>query len=271
MARVPAGAFTMGADPAEGYLRCVAIRGDACKPSWFEDEDPIHKVYLDEFYIDIYEVTNAQFLQFAEATGYVTDAERVGYGTVWDEGWKEVPGVNWRHPTSPRSGIATLMDHPVAQVTWNDANAYCAWAGKRLPTEAEWAKAARGTDGRIYPWGNEWEGERLNHGQGVPPRWDESDGYRYTAPVGTFPAGESPYGVHNMGGNVWEWVADWHDPEYYARSPYENPKGPPSGEKGLCRGGSWWSYSASARTATRHAIPRGAAMSAGGFRCAASP
>jgi iron(II)-dependent oxidoreductase len=173
-----------------------------------DDEHPQHTVFLDAFYIDKYEVTNFQYKQFMDATGH-------GAPDYWNN-------ENYNQP-----------NQPVVGVTWHDAIAYAKWAGKRLPTEAEWEKAARGTDGRIYPWGNEWDSSKCNSGVG-------GDGYQYTAPVGSFPAGASPYGVMDMSGNVWEWCADWSDRNYYSRSPQQNPKGPDSGSERVLRGGSWF-------------------------------
>ena len=201
------------------------------------DEHPQHKVYLDDYYIDKYEVTNAQFKEFVEATGYVTDAERKGYGEVWNP--KEVllyslcefAGVNWRSPNEwrfqtlryPDAWKYYLMNHPVVQVSWNDAQAYAVWAGKRLPTEAEWEKAARGTDSRLWSWGDMFNLDI----KGTTVHTNIASDY--LLPVGSFPTGVSPYGVYNMTGNVQEWVADWYVADYYFRSPLNNPKGPDSG------------------------------------------
>jgi iron(II)-dependent oxidoreductase len=172
------------------------------------DERPQHTVFLDAFYIDKYEVTNFQYKQFMDATGHGAPAD-------WNN-------EKYNQP-----------NQPVVGVTWHDAVAYAKWAGKRLPTEAEWEKAARGADGRIYPWGNEWDSSKCNSGVG-------GDGYQYTAPVGSFSDGASPYGVLDMSGNVWEWCADWYDNNYYSRSPQQNPKGPDSGSSRVLRGGSWF-------------------------------
>src|SRR5215470_3195669 len=155
MVLVPAGEFIMGSDRDE-LDRLKASRAS------FGDEIPRHRVYLDAFYIDKYEVTNARFQQFVQA-GYRTQAEREGWGFAdTGEKWEKANGANWRAPQGPGSSIAGLEQHPVVQVSQEDAKAYCAWAGKRLPTEAEWEKAARGPDGRMYPWGDQFEGTRLN-------------------------------------------------------------------------------------------------------------
>lgn len=235
MALIPAGDFMMGSPEGEGAY----------------DEHPQHTVYLDAYYIDKYEVTNAQFREFVEATGYVTDAEHKGYGEVQNPkvsgSWSRhnFRDVNWRHPNMWINSHAHLkawenyriedkMDYPVVQVSWNDAQAYVAWAGKRLPTEAEWEKAARGPDGRKWTWGNIFD---LNI-KGLTVHTNiGSDGPQT---VGCFPTGISPYGIYNLAGNVQEWVADWYAPDYYNMScPKNNPKGPDTGKFRVLRGGSW--------------------------------
>ena len=261
MVFVPAGEFIMGSPEGEGL----------------DNEHPQRTVYLDAFYIGKYEVTNRQFSQFVDATGYTTDAETAGWGWAWTgEDWKEVEGVNWRHPQGPDSSIEGKMDHPIVQVSWNDANAYCQWAGVRLPTEAEWEKAARGTDGREYPWGNSApDGSKLNYCDvNCELGWKDSsvdDGYTDTAPVGRYETGKSPYGAYDMAGNVWEWVADWYDADYYSKAPGRNPQGPDSGEKRVLRGGSWFGYKGDARCADRYGGVPDVRISYFGFRAAASP
>ncbi|MCK9458865.1 MAG: SUMF1/EgtB/PvdO family nonheme iron enzyme [Proteobacteria bacterium] len=175
---------------------------------WGEwDEEPRHVVRLDAFYIDAYEVTNEEYQRCIDARRCDPQAHR---------GDRSVMG--------PRQ--------PVVAVGWDDAVRYCKWAGKRLPTEAEWEKAARGTDERRFPWGDEWRREWVNlHGL--------EDGFAATAPVGSFPSNVSPYGAYDMAGNAWEWVSDFHDKHYYRTSPRENPKGPKAGERRVMRGGSW--------------------------------
>ena len=179
MVLVPAGPFIMGSNNGGG------------------DEQPVHTVNLDGFWIDQYEVTNIQWKVYAQAAGKAAKS-----------------GPN---------------DYPVVYVSWYDARDYCAWAGKRLPTEAEWEKAARGTDGRTYPWGEGIGHDKANY-LGGPGR---------TAKVGSSPAGISPYGAHDMAGNVWEWVQDWYGSEYYSASPERNPQGPLSSLRRVLRGGSW--------------------------------
>ena len=246
----------------------------------FADELPRHQVFVDAFYIDKYEVTNARFQQFVQATGYRTQAEREGGGKIPAQGggkekWQTVPDASWRSPKGQESRIAGLETHPVVQVTWHDAKAYCAWAGKRLPTEAEWEKAARGTDGRAYPWGNASEPQRTNFCDrrcAFPERLTTiDDGFTETAPVGSFAAGQSPFGVYDMAGNVWEWVADWYDATYYQRSPERNPPGPPAGSEVVIRGGSWLYSALALRVPGRSGVPPDRRNNNIGFRCVATP
>lgn len=234
MVLIPAGEFVRGSPEGEGTF----------------DEYPQHNVYLDAFYIDKYEVTNAQFKEFVDATGYVTDAERRGAGEVYNprEHWAYSKcvwgGVNWhqpyawteniRYPDAWENQIADKMDHPVVQVSWNDAQVYAKWLDKRLPTEAEWEKAARGTKGNKLPWGNMFETDI----GGVTIHANIAS--ECTVLVDSFPTGASPYGVFNMAGNVQEWVFDWYASDYYAKSLTKNPKGPHDGKFRVLRGGSWW-------------------------------
>jgi formylglycine-generating enzyme required for sulfatase activity len=271
MVLVPAGEFMMGSDKDE-IDRLLQGRTDVNR-EFFNREIPRHRVYLDAFYIDKYEVTNARFQQFVQATGHRTTAEREGSGYVDNgEKFELVNGANWRAPRGPGSSIAGLEQHPVVQVSQEDAKAYCAWAGKRLPTEAEWEKAARGTDGRSYPWGSQFDGRRANFcDANCQFNWKDSaanDGYRYTAPVGSYEGGKSPYGAYDMAGNVWEWVADWFDENYYRNSPARNPQGPASGDRAVLRGGGWDTLALNVRAPPRHRnapAPRDANL---GFRCA---
>jgi formylglycine-generating enzyme required for sulfatase activity len=243
----------------------------------FRDAQPEHLVYVDGFWMDRYEVTNAQFARFVAATGYQTIAERPldpkEFPTVPVEDlkpgsivfkrpaedvplddfrrwWSYVPGASWRHPQGPDNDIKGLEKHPVVHVAWDDAVAYAKWAGKRLPTEAEWELAARGgLDRQLYCWGNELRAGgkwRSNIWQGnFPSQNTAADGFRGTAPVGSFPAGG--YGLFDMSGNVWEWCADWYRPDYYELTPQKNPTGPdssfdplePDQPKRVQRGGSF--------------------------------
>ncbi|MEO7798068.1 MAG: formylglycine-generating enzyme family protein, partial [Opitutaceae bacterium] len=276
MAWIPGGEFSMG---------CKDPRGDLCggKES-MDDARPIHRVHVDGFWMDRTEVTNAEFARFVEATGYVTVAERPlrpedfrgvplnklvpgsvvfsspGRVVPMDDArrwWRYVPGANWRHPEAPESDLKGREKHPVVHVAYEDAAAYATWAGKRLPTEAEWEFAARGgAAGKAYPWSDElspggrwqaniWQGE-------FPARNSAADGYSATAPVASFPA--NGYGLYDVSGNVWEWCSDWYRPDAYARQAQEsgvvrNPHGPtqaesfdprePGAPKRVVRGGSY--------------------------------
>lgn len=226
MAWIPDGAFTMGAQ--EG-----AAKGK-----------PVHEVYLYAFYIDTYEVTTKHYAQFLAAVG---------------AGHPELKPMLWEQAT-PYDG-----DRPVIGVAWTAAEAYCAWTGKRLPTEAEWEKAARGTDGRTYPWGNEEPAFKLaNYDKPVYSNI-YSDGLR---PVGSYEAGKSPYGIYDMAGNAAEWVSDWYDEKYYATSPKSNPSGPGKGEQKVLRGGSFGDPTRSLKSSSRESyfpIDKGPYV---GIRCA---
>ncbi len=247
------------------------------------DEAPVHVVKIAPFLLDRYEVTNRQFAAFVEATGYVTQAERDGYawGYLKDASdFQAVAGANWRHPEGPESGIADRMDHPVVCVSWEDAAAYARWAGKRLPTEAEWEYAARagselhfkaGFNGvnsspasqhhsnanALHDLSPSAKNHRLAHNH-QPAAHVEN--YVYVPAnfwQGTWPADNqmsdgfyytAPVGrfapnawkLYDMLGNVWEWTADWYGPDYYQHSPAENPAGPERGENRVARGGSWF-------------------------------
>jgi len=239
MVTVPAGEFLMGS------------RAD--DPDAFSNEDPQHTVYLDDFWMDRSEVTNAMYAMFLKASGKPSDEidrwvdnDSKHFHIIQVEGaWRAEEG---------------LEDHPVVMVNWQGAQSYCQWAGRRLPTEAEWEKAARGTDGRSYPWGERIDCQRANYGN--------CTGERCTQPVGSYPDGASPYGVLDMGGNVWEWVADWYDSEYYDQSPSKNPSGPESGIYRVLKGGSCYYYKWSLRTAIRYWNYADLMHSYLGFRCA---
>ncbi|MGE5775257.1 MAG: formylglycine-generating enzyme family protein [Chloroflexota bacterium] len=274
---IPAGRFLMGSTRAD--IDTVMEACSYCLLEWFDHEMPQHKVYLDAFWIDQTEVTNAMFAQFVAETGYQTDAERIGAGidfrlSTYD--WAMTKGANWRHPHGPTSNIDDMENHPVVQMSGNDAEAYCTWAGRRLPTEAEWEKAARGTDGRSYPWGNEPPAGNLLNFADRNLNANESDnsiddGYVFTAPVGSYPDGASPYGVFDMAGNVWERVIDWYSDTYYANSPARNPAGPASSEYHIIRGGSWSRMARYVRTASRYRYRQLNRSSGLGFRCASTP
>ena len=255
MVWVPAGQFEMGSADGE------------------DNEKPVHKVTLDGYWIDKTEVTNAQFARFVEVTVRRTAVEVQGGGLVLrNAGWEQTNGANWRHPGGPETGIKGLESHPVVQVGWNDAAAYCKWAGARLPTEAEWEYAARGRLSRAYPWGSAFDGKKLNYCDRncILDFRDMAvdDGYAKTAPVGRYPGGASWVGALDMAGNVWEWVIDWHSDDYYARSPARNPAGPDSGEFHTLRGGSWDHTSVFARSTFRGRFQPDGGGGNLGFRCA---
>ena len=275
------------------------------------DAAPVHEVALDGFWLDRTEVTNREFARFVAATRYVTVAERrpdpadfpgvpaeklvpgslvftppagevsLDDPFIW---WRYVPGADWRHPEGPSTSIEGKDDYPVVQVCWDDAMAYARWAGKRLPSEAEWEYAARGGNERArYVWGDELRPDgkwQANIWQGrFPDRSDPEDGFARTAPVRSFPA--NGYGLFDMSGNVWEWCADWYRPGYPAE-PVRNPKGPPTSDdpdepgmpKRVQRGGS---FLCNDQYCTRYlpaARGKGAVDSGAshvGFRCALSP
>jgi formylglycine-generating enzyme len=239
-----------------------------------DGEGPVHTVELDAYRMGVHTVTNDEFAHFVAATGYRTTAEQYGSSFVFAgllppdfpptravsdaPWWREVEGADWRRPEGPDSDLADRGAHPVVHVSWADALAYCAWAGGRLPTEAEWERAARaGRNGHHYPWGDEREpgGEhRMNVFQGEFPHRDTGDdGWIGTCPVGTYePNG---FGLYETTGNVWEWCADWFGPHYYRRSPRESPSGPKYGAARVMRGGSYlchesycWRYRVDSRS-----------------------
>jgi sulfatase modifying factor 1 len=301
---IPGGEFTMGSD------------GSLARP----EEQPPHRVRVSGFWIDEHEVTNAQFRRFVDATHYLTTAERpVDWNEIRKQSppgtpkpadamlqpgalvftppskavplddvsgwWKWTVGANWQHPEGPKSNLDGRDDHPVVQVSWDDAVAYAQWAGKRLPTEAEWEFAARGgLEGKTFSWGDEpyseqkpqaniWQGE-------FPYKNTAADGFVRTAPVKSFPS--NGYGLFDMSGNVWEWCSDWYDARFYSRSNPravgENPQGPersfdpanPYQPQRSQRGGSFLcsnSYCTRYRPSARTGCSPYTGMSHVGFRC----
>jgi sulfatase modifying factor 1 len=308
MVWIPGGSFTMGS------------KDDSSRAN----EGPPHTVQVDGFWIDQHTVTNAEFERFVKATGYVTTAEKA---PTWEEiqkqlppgapkpddsvfvagsmvftpsegpvdrsdmrnFWRWVPGASWRHPEGPNSSIKGRMNHPVVQVSWFDAEAYAKWAGKRLPTEAEWEFASRGgLEQKKFPWGdtdtvngkfmaNTWQGDFPYNNTGA-------DGFTGTAPVKSFPA--NGYGLYDMVGNVWQWCSDWYRPDTFVQRSNEpschNPAGPSTGwnpsnprqQERVTKGGSFLchiSYCQSYRPSARRGTPPDTGMSHIGFRCAKSP
>jgi formylglycine-generating enzyme len=255
-----------------------------------DGEGPVREVELSAFWIDACAVSNAEFAGFVEETGHVTEAERLGWSFVFagllpDDfppteavtqapWWRKVERADWRHPEGPGSGGDDRLEHPVVHVSWNDARAYCAWAGKRLPSEAEWEVAARGgLEGKVFPWGDELEpgGEhRMNVWQGAFPAENTlGDGFYGTAPVDAFPA--NGYGLHNMTGNVWELTADWFHPTFRQRDRQRDPIGPPRGTHRVQKGGSYLchaSYCRRYRVAARQGNTPDSSTGNLGFRCA---
>jgi formylglycine-generating enzyme required for sulfatase activity len=206
------------------------------------DEAPVHQVYVDAFLMDKYQVSVGYYARFLDATSHDAPPE-------------------WSIMNRPQH-----QNRPVANVDWADANAYCHWVGKRLPTEAEWEKAARGTDGRTYPWGNEHPTKfYANMSQ---EHWNN---HGALSPVGAFEEGKSPYGIYGMAGNVWEWVSDWYAPDYYKNSPRQNPAGPSMGSHKVIRGGSWGSGPENLRSSERETHVPSFRGYGTGFRCAKTP
>jgi formylglycine-generating enzyme required for sulfatase activity len=305
MVWIPGGEFAMGTDSDLGW----------------PDEKPAHRVRVDGFWMDRTEVSNAEFRAFVEATGYSTTAEKP---PVWEElrkqlapgtpkppesrlvagslvfsppkgevnlrdfsrWWRWVPGASWKHPEGPGSDLTGKENHPVVQVSWDDAAAYAAWAGKRLPTEAEWEFAARGgLEGKPYVWGDEPpDPTRANLWQGRFPHENTAeDGYERTAPVASYPP--NGYGLRDMAGNVWEWCSDYYQRDLYVRRVGKgvpvNPAGPasssdprhPFGSSRVQRGGSFLccdSYCSRYRPSARHGCSPDSGMSHVGFRCVRS-
>jgi formylglycine-generating enzyme required for sulfatase activity len=225
MAVVPAGEFIMGSDSGE------------------PEESPAHTVYLDAYYIDIYEVTNAL------------------YRDCVDEGVCQRPRETGSYDRVYYYDETEFDNYPVISVDWNQAKAYCEWRGARLPTEAEWEKAARGVDGDTYPWGEEPDCSKASYNDCQPD----------TTPVGSYDSGVSPYGLYDMAGNVWEWVADWYSETYFQNSPSSNPLGPESGEFRVLKGGSWAKNANNMRAAYRTFFSADRYSNLLGFRCALTP
>lgn len=237
MVYVPAGNFIMG---------CSAIEDKECQ----SNEEPIHKIYLDAFCVDKLEATVSQYAQCIKS------------------GKCSVPGTKYNLDSDKCNwGKSDKMNHPINCIDWNQSDEYCKYQGEQLPTEAQWEKSARGTDGRKFPWGDEPPNceyaVMADNGQGC--------GHNETWPVGSKPKGASPYGALDMAGNVWEWVQDWHDKDYYRKSPTQNPTGPAAGKEKILRGGGWPYDATSQRTTRRHTSKPDNGSTRRGVRCAAVP
>ncbi|MFZ5881103.1 MAG: SUMF1/EgtB/PvdO family nonheme iron enzyme [Chloroflexota bacterium] len=236
---VPAGTFSMGNPIEEAMAQCEQAGGPCTRD--LENEQPRHEVHLDAYWIDKTEVTNGMYRQCV-ASGACE------------------PPVQFDAPAhAPYYGNPTFDDYPVVHVTWEMARKYCAWAGRQLPSEAQWEKAARGTDARVYPWGNQAPNSGLLNYRGNP---------NGLMKVGSFPFGASPYGVLDMSGNAFEWIFDWYAKDYYQRSPASNPTGPDSGKGRVVRGGSWDSAGNFTRAGFRWGHTPSKASDFIGFRCA---
>jgi formylglycine-generating enzyme required for sulfatase activity len=277
MVALDGGAFLMGSADSDGY------------PA--DGEGPVHQVVLRPFLIGPLAVTNARFRAFVEATGHVTAAETFGWSFVFGgllpddfadtagvaaaPWWRQVFGADWAHPEGSQSDLDGREDHPVVHVSWDDARAYCAWAGTRLPTEAEWEYAARGgLEQQRFPWGADLEPDgshRMNVWQGSFPAENRmDDGWYGTAPADAYPP--NGYGLHNTTGNVWEWCSDWFAPEYYSSSPASDPPGADHGTHRVMRGGSYLchdSYCNRYRVAARSGNTPDTSTGNLGFRCVA--
>ena len=253
MIRVPVGTFKMGSSFVENkrhFKKCLNY-DKSCELWWFNDEYPDRLIFLDSYWIDIYEVTNEKYLEFVLATGHrfaldeTCDSDKCRDGNLWQ-------GASF----PPR-----IERQPVTQVSWSDADAYCRWRGKRLPSEAEWEKAARGPSGNIYPWGSGSPKNRATYGR----KWR---GVFTMTDVGAYSRGVSLYGLHDMAGNVWEWVDDWYDLKYYSWRRKKNPRGPAEGKFKVVRGGSWVNYPDSLRSSFRRWSQPEVRFNDTGFRCA---
>jgi formylglycine-generating enzyme len=277
--KLPGGEFLMGTNDKVGYPK--------------DGEGPLRKVNVKPFAMDRYSVTNMQFKEFIEETGYVTEAEQFGWSFVFHllvsenvkkrvknfvretPWWFVVEGASWKQPEGPDSTIENRMNHPVVHVSWNDAEAYCNWSGKRLPTEAEWEYAARGgMISKRYPWGDELNlnGEhQCNIWQGTfPDKNTAKDGFISTAPVDSY--SPNGFGLYNVSGNVWEWCVDWFTNKHPKTKVINNPTGPDNGMAKVMKGGSYLchqSYCNRYRVAARTANTPDSSTGNIGFRCAA--
>ena len=242
MIYIPAGEFTMGSDPGTD-------------PYFWGAEAPTHTVYLDAYWLYQTEVTNAMYAMCVEEDGC------------------NLPKQTNSSTGAEYYGNPQYADYPVIHVTWYQARDYCLWAGGRLPSEAEWEKGARGNDERLFPWGDQAPSSNAANicdsrcSNTAERATSVEDGYADTSPVGHYPAGVSPYGAYDMAGNVWEWVADWHQAGYYSKAPYENPTGPTGGDRKGMRGGSWFNGIDGVRVVARASRKPNDNFYSVGFRC----
>jgi formylglycine-generating enzyme len=274
MVKLDGGRFLMGTESGEAF------------PA--DGEGPVRELTLDPFFIDAHPVSTEQFREFVRTTGYRTESERFGWSFVFHaqvsqslvsgralgtEWWCKVDGADWAHPEGPDSNVDSRLGYPVLHVTWNDAHAYARWAGKRLPTEAEWEYAARGgLEQKIYPWGDELTpgGQHLcNVWQGEFPHRDTGeDGFTVVGPADAFPS--NGYGLFGITGNAWEWCNDWFHPAYHITAAQVNPVGPPEGVAKVMKGGSYLchrSYCNRYRVAARTSNTPDSATTNMSFRC----
>jgi len=232
------------------------------------DEQPVHTVILDPFWMDQTEVTNEMFAWFIEDSGYITLAEKDGssWVTINNEGANNLSGADWQHPSGRSSNLQGKSDHPVVQISWHDAKEYCQWAGKRLPTEAEWELAARGSlSGARYPWGSEVPLCLPAKENGA--RFDDNNHCDIAGTIAVGSYQPNSFGLYDMAGNALEWVADWYGLNYYQISEQDNPKGPEEGRFKVARGGSWTSGEKSLGVAYRFDLVPELAWNSFGIRC----
>jgi formylglycine-generating enzyme required for sulfatase activity len=259
MALIPGGTFMMG--DANGQ----------------DMEKPVHEVEVNSFYMDTHEVTIGDYRKFVEATNYVTDAEKNDGAYIWNgEEWAKTEGINWRFDEFGKPHKPEKDNHPVTHLSWNDAKAYAQWAGKRLPTEAEWEYAARGgAKGYKYAWGDEPLGQEVVANVSdenlikVVTSWPYTkgydDGYTFSSPVGSFVP--NSFGLYDMAGNAWEWCADYFDENYYSRSPKANPRNDDPSDRRVLRGNSWDGRPGLLRCSRRTGDGQSNSYVETGFRC----
>jgi formylglycine-generating enzyme required for sulfatase activity len=268
MIRIPTGQFSMGTRESEIDQLVTACKKGGTEHYECEDrydaEGPRHPVKVGDFSLDKTEVTNAQFEAFVRSTGHISSAESQGRSDVFRDvggkwAWETQAGLAWRRPSG--TGTTALPPHPVVHVSWTDAAAYCQWAGKRLPTEAEWEYAARGSAGRRYPWGEQWGSGHARH--------FDNRGEGTSAPVGSYPSGASPFGVLDLAGNVWEWTSSLFRP--YPYDPLDGREEGAAVGKRAVRGGGWNGYGVSLRATRRAGNSASERSNVLGFRCARTP